>query len=192
MSDIVAAVATLLVGQGTLAKYRLLSRRTRTLVDWAELISHSENSHLREIITEAMEQGGAHPKLYREFWAILSKNGPLPPGEVQNFRDMTTGTVPVYQRYFYQDALRSLRSGTPYKSTQRDQYEEYLLSMKLITKWRIRENDQLIATIAAGKPIPYEATTVVMDEGRINHILTSLAMAEQSLDRLFTPHNPCR
>lgn len=183
----VVAVATLPVGRRTLAKYWLLPKRTTTLAVWAKSISPAEKNRLRKIFTEVMEQGYVNPITYRTFWAILGKEGALPMAEVQKLRNMATGTATVYQRYFYQDALTSLRSGTPYKSSQREQYEKYLLSLGLISQSRLRKSDQLIATITAQKSIPYKKTTVVMDEGVINEILTSLNMAEKGLDRLFTP-----
>lgn len=126
------------------------------------------------------------PNVHAEFWALIDKVGPISTSEVQERRDMTTGVVTIYQRYFHEDALWALKTGHPFKSLERERYEKHLLDLGVMTEWRIKENEALMAKIAVRELIPYQGTTIVYNEDIIYEILANLEAAGKRLDTLFT------
>ncbi len=126
------------------------------------------------------------PAVHGEFWRILAKTGATPK-QVSNMRERMTGMLTVYFPMFWQDALTSLRNRRPYKSAQRQQYENKLLAQRIISKKMIKANDSLIANIASGKPIVHQGRNVLPNEQAIQASLSSAQEIAKRVDWLFTP-----
>lgn len=158
-----------------------------TAADPIDPLSSAEKARFREIIAGVVEDPDyLTPVVHTEFWSLLNKTGPLPAPEVQQLRDTMTGILTIYHRYFYEDALWALKTGRPFKSLQREEYEKDLLSRGEITEWRIQENETLIAKIAAKEAIPFGGTTIVLSEDIVNEILAGLEDAGRRIDALFS------
>lgn len=180
---VIAALATI----PSLMSSQPTRKNLGVAADPADRLSSTEKTRFREILAGVIQDPDYLTlNVHAEFWTLLDKMGPLSPSEVQKLRDMMTGTVTIYQRYFYEDALWALKAGRAFKSLQRERYEKHLLNLDVITEWRIKENDTLIAKIAAKEPIPYQGTAVVLNEDIINEILASLEIVGKRVDTLFT------
>ncbi|MDQ7784462.1 MAG: hypothetical protein RDU20_16370 [Desulfomonilaceae bacterium] len=150
-------------------------------------LSAQEASRFKQIITGVIQNPNyLTPAVHDEFWRTLAKTRATP-AQVRSVRESMTGMLTVYYPMFWQDALVSLRNRRPYKSPQRQQYENKLLSQRIVTSTMISANDSLMANIASGKPIVRQGQSIVLNEQMIQASLQSVQEAARRVDRLFTP-----
>lgn len=160
---------------------------TSTLRDPIDNLSSAEKERFREIVkTVGKPDVTITSQLRHEFWALLDKTGKMSPQQVMRMRDLMFGAATVYMRYFYEDALEALKQHQPFKSSQREKYEKRLLKLGAMTKWRVKQNEDIIKQIAARKPIDTAQGKVQLDEATIRRILSGLEIAGQRIDLLFT------
>jgi len=146
-----------------------------------------DKNRIREIITGVGRDADYLTQdIHDEFWSIWSKSGEIGKEETQIIRDIMVGVTSKYMRYFYEDALWALSTGRPFKSNQRESYEEYLLNLDVITKWRIEQNEKMIEKIAYNESIKSDGGEVLYDENLIKEILGNLEKASERFDHLFT------
>ena len=96
------------------------------------------------------------------FGLFLIKIGGPSPKEIKEIREMIAGPFVTYNRYFFEDAIRALKTGKPFKSAQRENYEKYLRNSGIMAEVRIKENEDLMARIASKKPISQQGSTVLV------------------------------
>jgi hypothetical protein len=125
------------------------------------------------------------PKIHEEFWSKLIAGG-LSPEEINELRIKMTGTITIYQSVFWQDALKALRTGQPYKSPQRADYEAAQLKNKMLTLERIIANDVLMTKIASRDPVTQNGQTFVFSEDIIESIIMENKEVAKRVDNLFT------
>lgn len=147
-------------------------------------------SHTR--LRQIMEQVIKDPvyltsSLRAEFTLLLGRIGPFASEEaLQNFKDSMSGVLTIYKQYFYEDALASLKSGESVKSGSRADYEKHLIDLGGLDEGRIKDNDRIIARIAAKLPIPYnEEGGIVIDEAILLVLLANQIKSNQRLEALF-------
>lgn len=149
-------------------------------------LSSAEKTRFREILFGVMQDPDyMSPQVHGEFWLLLEKAA-LRPSDLKQLRDLLIGEATVYNRLLYEDAMWALKTGRPFKSIQREQYEKRLLALGLITEWRIRENESLIAKIAAREPVAYQGTTIVFNEDLVKGILDNIDKVMRRVDSLFS------
>lgn len=150
-------------------------------------MSGQDVARFKQIITGVIQNPSyLTPAVHGEFWRILTKTGATP-AQLNAVRESMTGLLTVYYPLFWQDALMSLRNRQPYKSPQRQQYENRLLAQRLITPDMIRTNDSLLANIAAGRPIVVQGKSMSVNEPAIQASLRSFQDTARRVDQLFTP-----
>lgn len=146
-------------------------------------LSTAERSRFREMIAGVL-QDEVYPtrQVREEFWAILGKSGVASSEDEQMLKDEMVGTTTVYMRYFYEDALWALKTGRPFKSVRREEYEERLVALGAMNQWRITGNENLIEQIAARQPV----RGILFDEDAIKATLADLEPTGKRVELLFT------
>lgn len=132
------------------------------------------------------DQNFLTPQVHQEFWGMLNAEG-LSSAQIKDLREQMSGVITVYQPLFWQDALKSLESGQPCKSPQREDCEKRMLKKGIMTIDRIRTNDELIAKIAAREAVTRDGQSLVFKEDMIEPILANVQEAANRVDQLFTP-----
>lgn len=153
-------------------------------------LSVDDKIRLREIALQVM-QNEDQPTIatQKEFWEILNKQGPLSSDQLKDYRDTLINGASIYQRYFFEDALWALKTGRPFKSNEREDYEKILIKNGVLSEWRVKESESLIAAIAKKEPIPSQDGQVILDEEAIKNILSNLNSALKRVETLLTPQD---
>jgi hypothetical protein len=156
-------------------------------------LSYSEKTRFREILSATLAGPDyPSPAVRAEFWRLLDKVGRMSDGDIATLRETMTGIPVEYMRSFYEDALWAVKSGRPFKSGKTEELETRYLKRKLITEWRVRENEDMIRKIALRQPISTQGTTVLLDEARIQSILDGLSSSSKRVEVLFERLAPRR
>lgn len=150
-------------------------------------VSPHDTARLKHIIQGVIRDPNfLTPSIHTEFWQILKKTG-ASSKQVRALQEAMTGKLSVYYPLYWQDALTSLRNGRPYKSAQRQDYENKMLRRGMISKKELKTNNSLIAQIAAGKPISRQGKKIVVNEKAIQASLGRVRETAKRIERLFSP-----
>jgi len=131
-------------------------------------------------------------EMHTLFWKIVDENGGNPDnifdiGSKEQMINHINNNATFYQRAFYKDALVSFKTGKPFKSEEREMFEE---KNETIGQEQIQKSAELMQKIANKNPIPYNGTEIVMDDELINSVLENLDMAmnilKHNLDILYS------
>lgn len=126
------------------------------------------------------------PHIRAEFWALIDK-GKVSSEDEQHLKNSVL-LLSLYVRSFWRDALSSFKSGHPVESAERRMYESRLtetVSPEAAAQ-RISKDNDIIAKIAAHKPVVVRGTTVLLDQDMIQNVLNGADAAFARLDKLFT------
>jgi len=116
-------------------------------------ISLVDQTRMKEIMTGVMQNTIIiTPEIKTEFKNILKKYNATDV-EINDFVEYGPYFMVDYQTLFYSDALQSVLTGTPYKSSDRLNFEKEALSRGLMTSERVKANDQTMVSIASRQPI---------------------------------------
>lgn len=185
-ASILVVILTLLLASS--AAVSALQRRT--LSDVLNGMTVTEKARYNDILKLAMsEPDKVTPEVYREFWQIIGKNGKVPAAELKKLHDEVVDVMGVYQKYYYQDILTTLRTGQPFKSVEREKYEQGMLRRGVADKAAVDRNDNYILHVAQGKPISggtLPGPTVITEE-IAEAVLENLETKIAAIDRLLTP-----
>ncbi len=128
-------------------------------------------------------------EVYGEFWAILGKqHKDWSENEVETLKDQLVGASLIYMKYYWEDALGSLKKGSPEKSAKRAGYEDKLLKLGALSQEKLMKNDENISRIAFREPLSSSegGPGYVVNEQGINYVLSSLEGATDRVSKLFT------
>jgi len=165
----------------------ILATIPRVERDFKLLFAQPPTARFEQIIKGVMQDESFRTaQVHQEFWSMLTVGG-ASVAQIRDLRDKMTGMLTVYQPVFWQDALESLRTGQPYKSVQREDYEKNLLAKGMITIERIRANDVTMAKIAAREAITRDGQSIVFNEDMIEPMLATIQQVVKRVDQLFTP-----
>ena len=168
--------------------------RRPTAEELAGILNSPEYRRVIEIIKTVVIDPDMPTKAVRdEFWFLVKGMGeahgtPLTENDIDSLRgafDTVVGVGLTYQRLFWEDALRAQRSGRPVRSQARSAYEAFLLERRFATAERIRQNNLLIASVAAGEPIQVQGESAVFDAEMIGAIIANLDAGFQRLESLY-------
>ncbi|SDW15280.1 hypothetical protein SAMN05518855_1001441 [Paenibacillus sp. CF384] len=153
-------------------------------------LAKNMTAHQKDIFQEILarvlrNRNNLTPETHRQFWELVDEVGATEE-ELATMKDLLAGPIVIYMKYFFEDALISLDSGTPYKSDERERYEQHLKSLNAITDYRIEENNQLMEQIAYKQPIQQGKQSAVMDEAMIQQALVNVNFAMDTINQLFT------
>ena len=112
---------------------------------------------------------------------------------LKRYRSVTSDLFINYNKYFWQDAFHSLKSGHPYKSKYRSNYEKLCLKMRhfsRITPKRIKDDNELIEKIAAKQPIMHGGKKVVITQEMIKQAMKRLDETQRRFDLLYSRNLP--
>ncbi len=123
---------------------------------------------------------------HREFWVIWEKYKRWPESDIEDLRDWLVGPSLIYMTYVWQDAMDSLKTRTPQKSSARAKYEKRILALGVLKVSDIEKNDEMIEKVAYRQPLTTEdGQEYVVEEAGIALVMTSLMDADKRVDRLF-------
>ncbi len=125
-------------------------------------------------------------EVHQQFWDILDDIGVSSQDQVEYIKDVMTGSALIYMKYFYEDALLSYDRRTPYKSIQRENYENHLKSIGVVTDFRFEENDKLIEKIAYQEEVQIGNQVMILDEAELEQALSNVNLGVETINRLFT------
>lgn len=127
-------------------------------------------------------------EVHGEFWAILEKqHKSWSEEEIETLRDQLVGVSLIYMKYYWEDALESLKTGSPVKNPKRADYENRLVKLGTLSQQRLMENDENIGKIAFREPLSSEGGPgYVVSEQGIGYVLSSLEAATERVSRLFS------
>ncbi|MBP3964050.1 hypothetical protein [Paenibacillus lignilyticus] len=151
----------------------------------ANMTEHQKDI-FQEILARVLRnRNNLTPETHRQFWELVDEVGATEE-ELATMKDLLAGPIVIYMKYFFEDALISLEHGTPYKSVDREKYEQHLKSLEAITEFRIEENNKLMEQIAYKQPIQQGSQSAVMDEAMIKQALINVNLAMETINQLFT------
>ncbi len=151
-------------------------------------LSSTELARFKEIMTSALQSDTYLTTAIRqEFWALMDKLGPVTEADIATFKDTIVGPGLTYMQYFFTDALTALQTGQPYKSPERQQYEQRLIGLGVMTQYRLNQNESLMQSIATGQPVTLGGETGVVDAAIIQQGLENVAAGEARIELLLTP-----
>lgn len=154
--------------------------------------SEEEKSLLKNIIILTIkDEEMPTEEIHKKFWDILNNvsnraNIHVSPNEINQIKDLLGEVSSTYDKYFYEDALESLRIGRAYKSKKRNDYEMYLKTLG-VSSDRFDKNQRLMEQIAQKLPItdPYTGEEVVFTEELINTIIENLENVAARINKLW-------
>jgi hypothetical protein len=126
------------------------------------------------------------PEVHQQFWDLLDNIGISTQDQMDYLKDLMAGPALIYMKYFYEDALLSYDRGTPYKSKQREDYEQKLKSTGVVSDFRFEENDRLMAKIAYQEEVQIGDQVVIMDEAVLEQALANVNLGVDTVNKLFT------
>jgi len=125
--------------------------------------------------------------IHDEFWIIADKHLKMDNKKLQELRFVVTVNSLEYMRYYYEDMLVSMHEHRFYKSLDREDLEKYLLNNKLLSEWRIKDNDKLIQKAIDGVPVvDKDGKKFVFTKDIIFDALSKLNDIKKRIDILFT------
>ena len=153
-----------------------------------DILSSDEKNRFREILTAVIQSEDAlTPEVHAEFWSYLKKMNVAKQSDVDKMKELMTGVITKYQKYTWESAGQSLKSGRVNKSDELVNYENHLKSLGVLSEKRLIENDIFLDKVAKRQPILAQGQEFVVDEDRIHIILSNLDEASARVARLFTP-----
>lgn len=146
-----------------------------------------EMDRIKEIINITIKfPGNPTNELHQEFWSLLEKRNKISEKEVEELRDFIAW-APVYMKYFYEDSLISIKTGIPYKSKIREEYQNRLSGLGLGAESRMKQNDELMKKIANKEPIEGGPPGItILTEDYIKEVLKTLEATGDRINKLFT------
>ncbi|MFA5794008.1 MAG: tetratricopeptide repeat protein [Candidatus Brocadiia bacterium] len=156
-----------------------------------ELSMEDRDAFKTIMLSVLQNENGLTQKIHKDFWSIMdknmAKNGELSKDQMKFMRESVVGLVSTYQKYFWEDALQSLKNSSPYKSKDRGNYEDYLLKNKLANAERIKRNNDLMQLIVDRVPVSFSPTEqkIVVTEEMAKTLLNNLDGSTRRLDNLF-------
>lgn len=150
-------------------------------------MSQTDKQRIKEIMDSVMQNKiTITPELKNEFKSILAKYNTTD-SEMNYFANEGTVLMTTYQNLFFNDALKSVSTNKPVKSSERSALEKELLSKGLITTERIDSNNREMSLIASHKPvINSDGNEIVFTKENItetlNNIESSVSRLKQLLD----------
>lgn len=154
----------------------------------------NEESRMKEIMLTVM-QSDVTTTLYTNFWSTMDKYGKICDEDIQLTKEILMAAQGC-NKYFYEDALSSVRSGQIYKSQGRatcenKTYFEIFSSANSTTARektiaRINMNNTMLRQIALGQPIATPSGGVVFTEELILTTLDNINAVFKRVDTLFT------
>jgi len=143
---------------------------------------------IHEIVSNTMRFDSYLTKnIHDEFWIIADKHLKMDNKKLQELRFVVTVNSLEYMRYYYEDMLVSIQEHRFYKSLDREDLEKYLLNNKLLSEWRIKDNDKLIQKAIDGVPVvDKDGKKFVFTKDIIFNALSKLNDIKKRIDILFT------
>lgn len=143
---------------------------------------------IHEIVSNTMRFDSYLTKdIHDEFWIIADKHLKMDNKKLQELRFVVTVNSLEYMRYYYEDMLVSMQEHRFYKSLDREDLEKYLLNNKLLSEWRIKDNDKLIQKAIDGVPVvDKDGKKFVFTKDIIFDALSKLNDIKKRIDILFT------
>ncbi|SEO05907.1 hypothetical protein [Paenibacillus sp. OV219] len=147
------------------------------------MTEHQKDRFQMFVARVVRDRNNLTPETIRQFWELVDEVKATDE-EVATMKDLLAGPIVLYMKFFFDDALIALSQGIPYKSPEREQYEQHLKSLQAITDERIQQNDELMAQIASREPILKGGEAI--DELIIRDALMNVNEAINSITILFT------
>lgn len=147
------------------------------------MTAHQKDRFQMFVARVVRDRNNLTPETIRQFWELVDEVGATDE-EVATMKDLLAGTIVIYMKYFFDDALIALSQGVPYKSPEREEYEQHLRIIHAITDDRIRQNDELMSQIASKEPLLKGNKPI--DELIIRDALINVYEAIDSINLLFT------
>ncbi|MEW6347651.1 MAG: hypothetical protein AB1646_01195 [Thermodesulfobacteriota bacterium] len=143
-------------------------------------------ARILEIMKRVMENADyLTPEVHHEFWRIFD-DAKIKPQEVRLLRDKIMERATEYHKMFWADALRSLKTGRPYKSKKRADFERRMIEKRGWSPETFRKREGVISRIAAGEPIEMRGTTAVINEESIRWYHQNVREFYPGIEKLFT------
>ncbi|AZN41181.1 hypothetical protein [Paenibacillus albus] len=147
------------------------------------MTAHQKDRFQMFVARVVRDKNNLTPETIRQFWELVDEVKATDE-EVATMKDLLAGPIVLYMKFFFDDALIALSQGVPYKSPERAEYEQHLKSLHAITDDRIRQNDELMAQIAAREPLLQGGAAI--DELIIRDAIINVNEAIRSITILFT------
>jgi hypothetical protein len=140
---------------------------------------------IKEIVLGVMDyEDYLTPEIHREFWTLIDRNR-MSESEIQTMKDALTATNP-YHKLFYTDLLASARTGKPVKTTERTEYENWMVTKNLITRASLDAYEAYFPKVAAGKPVTIRGEEIILTESIISNVLAQIDAKHARLQALYT------
>ncbi len=129
------------------------------------------------------------------FWSIVNKNGGNPDnivgiGSKKDRINILHQIAIGYQKSFFEDALISLKTGKPYNSNKRAEFNK---EIRKINNERFIKNKELMSKIAQKIPVPINGKEIVFTEELVLNVLKNLdsrfKLIETNLNILYNKNS---
>jgi hypothetical protein len=153
-----------------------------------DYMGQRDKERISEILQTVSKKSNMPTKeVHGEFWAILEKQHKhWSEKELETLKDQLVGVSLIYMKYYWEDALESLKKGSPIKNSKRADYENKLLKLGTLSQEKLMENDENIRRIAFREPLSTGGGPgYVVNEQGVNYVLSSLEAASERMTRLF-------
>jgi cytoskeletal protein RodZ len=149
-------------------------------------ISQADQDRMKEIILGVMQNTiPVTPDLKNELKNIFAKYNATD-AEINDFATYGPAIAVIYQKLFFTDALQSVSSGIPVKSSERLNFETEALSRGLMTSERIQSTDEEMKLIANHQPITgLDGKEVILTADAIKSTLNNIDSTASRLQSLL-------
>ena len=159
-------------------------------------LNKDDSTSIRYIISKCVNPTDTLTKEYHNiFWSIVNNNGGKPEnilgiGSKKDRIQFLHQTAIGYQKTFFEDALISLKTGKPFTSNKRLEYNK---EIRKINNERYIKNNELMSNIAKKIPVPYNGQEIVFTEELVLNVLKNLdsafSLIEFNLNLLYNKNS---
>ena len=148
-------------------------------------ISRVDKDRITEIIMGVINDTNPVTEINKKELQSLFKKYNLSNTEIQWLKIYGPAVVTYCQLLYFGDAIQSLNTGTPIKSSNRKDLEDFAVSVGKMTQEEIIKNDLEIEKIAKKEPFILDGKSFVVTEDMINTVSKKTSDSISRLDLMF-------